>query len=335
MEESQTNDSLVALTKEECLAVTAKCATKEEVKEKFPEIAAVIKQNKWHYMYFANFLGKSLKEENSDVDTRPKESNLPPPTPQPKKPISKIYKLKSGRQPLSFTLNVGRDMKLLVWDEQKEQSRAIRHCPNERTIYLDKQNKDTAVVEPIVFLKGFYFTDERKAYTQEFLEAMPKFNVLYELVNAEGNAKKLINVEDLIIDIKQAIREKSKSEMGIEEIRAIVSVLTSDPLGASKMTPSELRFAAYGSVDKNPNRFTDDTGRVNIFEDSQIKRTAMAQHAFLSGIIQPSVDGREVMWSDNKATICTIPPGLGYMAVFSDFLATEEGITVARELTRR
>jgi len=247
---------------------------------------------------------------------------------------AKTYKL-TKNQPLSFLLNVGRNKKLLVWDEETNSSRAIRHCPNERTIWLDEQSNENAVVEPIVFTKGFIHTSERNLYTQKFLEVHPKNGVLFELVNAEADARSVVSHEDIVLDVKQAIREKVKEEGGVEALRAVVAVLTSDAGGAAVMTPSELRFAAYEAVDTNVHRFIDDNKRITIFDDADIKRTAIAQHAFLSGVIQVSPNGRQIIWYDTKTPICNIPMGLNYLEVFSEFLSTEAGMQVAVELTKR
>ena len=351
MSTGTSNTTTVVWTKEQCTETVRKCETKSEFKERFPEAAEAIRVAKWNYLYGDNFLGTDPQPDTStskedtppppkaEKDTVPKVRAFPmtekqATSPPRKKTIAKIYKLKT-HQPLSFTLNVGRSKKLIVWDEGSQSNRAIRHCPNERTIYLDEQNKDTAVIEPIVFIKGFYRTTEKEEYTQRFLEMSPKFNVKFELINAEVSANKLVNKEDIIIDIKQAIRDKSRTEVGIEAVRAIVSVLTNNPAGAAKMTAPEVRYAAYKEVDTNLHRFIDDDENITIFDDDDIQRKALTQHAFLSGKIKASVDGRQIMWSDNNAQICSVPPGLDHLAVFADYLGTSEGVTVARELTKR
>lgn len=347
MKSNQSATRSVVWSKEDCAEVVKKCKSKEEVQKNYPDIHTSIIDNKWFYLYGVKYLGTAIQPIIDELPPAPVEIDVNPlklkatnaieapvSKPKRKKPVAKVYKL-TKYQPLSFTLNVGRNKKLLVWDPLTERSRAIRHCPNEKTIFLDDQSKEISVVEPIVFIKGFLNTTEKEGYTQEFLEIHPKFNLLFELVNAEADAHELVSMEDLIIDIKQVIREKSKEEGGIEELRAVVSVLNSDPGGAAKMTASELRFAAYESVNTNPNRFIDDDKNITIFDDADIKRTAIAQHAFLAGIIQVSPNGRQVIWGDNKSPICNVPAGLNYMKVFSEFLSTEEGINVSVELTKR
>jgi hypothetical protein len=291
----------------------------------------------------------SHKEESQDNDTEVfsggtpdkgldlKADNLKPnkeikyQTPEVKKK-ARTYKHKKYAS-LSFTLNVGRANNLLAIDPETGQERAIRHCPNTKTIWLDEQNNDIAVVEPIVFIRGFYKAEAHEEYTQRFLEVHPGNGKKFEQVDKEKDASVTVNLEDKKIDIKQAIRERMTTGQGIEEVRAIVAVLDSDVVGAAKMTPSEIRYAAYMCVENNPTRFLNDHGEINIFEDSTIKRTALAQHAFIAGVIQVSPNGRQVIWASSKKPICAVPQGLNYLNVFVNFLATEEGILVAQELS--
>jgi len=246
-----------------------------------------------------------------------------------KESVDKTYRLIKN-QPLTYTLKVGRDNNLL----EVETQRAIKHCPNEKSIYVDKQT-DKAVVTPITFINGFLFVPAKSEVTQDFIEAVPVFGTLIELIDGAKDAQELIETEDLVLDVKQAIREKVKTKEGIEELRAIVSVLISNVALASKMTKDELRNAAYNAVDTNLKRFVNSEGDVTIFDDTDIKRTAIAQHAFNSGAIYVTSDSGKIKWTDNDALICLVPVGRDYLEFFSTFLKTEEGMQVAREVQKR
>jgi hypothetical protein len=237
-------------------------------------------------------------------------------------------------QPLQFILNVGHGKPILVFDESMGINRAIRHCPGEKSIYVDEQSPD-AVVEPIVFSNGFLDTLETDVITQRFLEAGPKYGVLYELIDEAGDAAEIADMEETKLDIKQAIRNKSKEDTGEEEMRIVVSVLTSDAISTAKMTLPELKNSLYSLVEDNPSRFLDDSGNVGIFDDVKIKRAALAQHAFNSGVIKVSVDGGKIMWTDNKATICLVPMGQNHVEFFSEYLSTDDGIQVVQEISKR
>jgi hypothetical protein len=237
-------------------------------------------------------------------------------------------------QPLTFTLKTGRSNDLVIFDEDKEVNRAIRHCPNEKSIFVDEQS-DNAVVKNIIFINGFLYTEPTEIITQKFLEMHPSEGNIFELIDDAADAKEMIDYEETILDIKQAIRQKAKEENGEETLRVIVSVIISSPTLAANMSVAELKNTLYEAVDSNPDRFIDDSGDVTIFDDSDITRKAVAQQAFVSGVLSVSADSRRIIWSDNKATICQIPTGKNYLNYFANFLETEEGMDVMREIDKR
>lgn len=237
-------------------------------------------------------------------------------------------------QPLTFTLKVGRNNSLLVPDPSTGYMRAIRHCPGEQSIFVDEQSEH-AVVQPIIFLKGLLETRETDVITQQFLDAHPKRGGVFELIDNTADAIDIADMEELKIDVKQAIRAKAKEDAGVDELRIIVSVLTSNAAEAAKKSIPELKNTLYDLIEENVTRFVNDKGEVSIFDDVDIKRAAITQHAFNSGKIQVSADGSKVMWADSKNTICLIPTGHSHVEFFSRYLGTEEGLQVAVEISKR
>ena len=247
--------------------------------------------------------------------------------------VAKNYRL-LRYQPLTFELKTGRDGKLLIYDDEKGHQRAIRHCPNEKSIYIDEQS-DLAFVEPIIFKKGLLETLPHETTTQDFLDNHPKKGLVFDVIDEAGDAQELVDFEEIKIDVKQAIRERVKEENGIEELRIVVSVLGQDAITASKLTPAELKAALYDHVESNVGRFVDDSGNVTIFDDPEIKRAAIAQQAFLSGVIQLTPNASQIVWADTKNVICNIPTGMKYLDFFANYLATEDGMQVAVEISKR
>lgn len=247
--------------------------------------------------------------------------------------VDKSYKLVQF-QPLTYTLKIGRGNNLLVFDKKEKRQRAIRHCPNEKSIYVDLQSEH-AVIEPIIFINGFFNAQSTETSTQKFMDVHPGNGTKFVLVDAGQDAEDLIENEELVMDVKTAIREKIRKEGGIEELRVVVSVLTSDAAGAAKMSVPELKHAAYEAVDTNLNRFVNESGEVTIFDDASIQRQAIAQSAFSSGVIQVSPDATKIIWTDNKAVITLIPAGRGHKDFFADWLSTDDGVQVVQEMTKR
>lgn len=247
--------------------------------------------------------------------------------------VDKSYRL-LRYTPLTFELKTGRDNNLIVFDEETNDTRAIKHCPNEKSIFVDDQSK-LGVVQSIIFINGILNVEARDVRTQEFLEMHPGNGTKFEEVNNAVDAQELLDWEDTILDMKSIVRKKAREDNGIEEIRVLVTALTSDISGASVMSAPELRFAAFELIESNPERFLDDDGEISIFDDSNITRKAISVNAFASGVITLSPDARQVLWSDNKSPICSVPSGKDYVQFFADYLKTDDGIEVMKEVSKR
>ena len=237
-------------------------------------------------------------------------------------------------QPLSFTLKTGRDNNLIVFDEDREENRAIKHCPNEKSIYVDEQSAN-AIVKELIFINGLFQAGVNDVVTQKFLSLHPSNGTQFEIIDSAKDAEEMIEMDEVILDIKQAIRAKLKEETGLEELRVIVSVLISDVATAAKMSEAELKRTTYDAIDTNPYRFIDDDNNVIVFDDADITRKAVAQAAFNAGVISVTSDSKKIQWSDNKATICHIPTGKNYLDYFATYLETEDGLIVMREIDKR
>jgi len=236
--------------------------------------------------------------------------------------------------PLTFELKTGRDNNLVIHDENTNDTRAIKHCPNEKSIFVDEQSK-LGVVQSIVFYNGILNVEGTSVRTQEFLEVHPGNGSSFAIVDQSADAEEMLEWEDLILDMKTMIRKKAREENGIEELRVLVSALTNDIANVAKMSIPELRYASFELVESNPNRFLNDDGEISIFDDSDITRKAISNNAFTSGVVTLSPDARQVLWSDNKSPICSVPQGKDYSQFFADYLKTDDGIEVMKELTKR
>ena len=258
----------------------------------------------------------------------------PATTTRPKKQlIDKSYRLRN-MHPLTFELKSGDNKRLTIFDEKEKRQRAIRHCPYETSIFVDEQ-QDDSIVEPIVFIQGLYNTGHTDVMTQEFLDNHPSNGGIFEVIDDERDAAEMADMEDVILDIKHAVRSKIKEDNGITQLRVVLSAVTSDLAGVSKMSVPELKMKAYEVVENNPRRFINDEGEVTMFDDQTFVRSAIAQEAFNAGILTLSPDTSKVLWGDNKGVVTPVPTGKQYLTFFADFLSTEEGIEVTKEIKKR
>ncbi len=251
----------------------------------------------------------------------------------------KAYQLTNDRSGgESVLIKSGRDRRLLFFDEEVKYNRPIRHCPNEKSIFIDEQS-NYALVEPVIFTWGTLEVKKTDQITQKFLEAHPS-NVAnggnwFEEINNEVDAKNDIEIDEKILDIKQAIRDKSKEDEGIYALEMVVAVLEDSIVTASRMTPSELKRRLYQEASNNPYYFLDDYGNVFIFDDESLQRKHIALRAISEGIIRKSPNKKSIFWSKENKLIFTAPTGVDLIDAFAEYLSTDEGILTIEEIRRR
>lgn len=253
---------------------------------------------------------------------------------------TKEYRLTDDRSGLGFVLKTGKDKKrrLMVWDEKIELSRPIRHCPSEKSIFIDEQT-EYAFVQPIIFMHGYLEVDRTQQITQQFLDNHPDNSAnggsWFEEVNDEKEAEQDLIIDELKIDIYNAVRNKAKEDGGEYELEAVVAVLENSVQEASEMGLKSLKRRIYQEIESNPLYFADDSGNVTIFEDDYVSRKYFVLRAIKEGIIKKSVNNKSIVWVRDNTMIATAPRGLELVDYFADFLSTEEGMLVGEEIKRR
>lgn len=263
-------------------------------------------------------------------------------------PKTKSYRLTDNRSGESFLLKVGKNGKLTIFDPDfkrkdggKGARRAIRHCPNQKSIFMDEQDKH-ALVEPIIFHFGQLDVPDSEPITQQFLDNHPSNAVndpdgggWFEPVDDEMEAKESISDEELKNDIIYAVRQMAGTKDGIHELSAVAAVMLNSVEEASKMQIEQLKRVIYNEIDRNPHYFTDDNGNVNIFDDDLIKRKYLVLRAIKEGILKKNAMGRSMLWARDNTVIATAPRSIDLVDFFCDFLTTDEGMLVAEEIAKR
>ena len=227
---------------------------------------------------------------------------------------------------------------MLVYDETVGYNRAIKHCPNEKSIFQDEQS-DYAIIVPVIFESGYFETKPTEVQTQKFLDSHPDNKIngggLFEEVNDEKEAQDDISKEELVIDIKNAIRDKEKEKDGIFALESLTAVLKGSVATVKDMTKSEMKREIYRFVDENPYRFANDKGVVTIFDDETVNRKYLTLRAISDGVITVSSNNRSVTWANDKSVIINVPLGIKPVDHFSAYLATDEGMLVLDEIVKR
>lgn len=250
----------------------------------------------------------------------------------------KEYRLAEDRSGESCSIKIGRKGTLTYYDEAKRERRAIRHCPNQKSIFIEEQDK-YAKVEAIVFVNGYLTVSDKNPITQEFLDSHPS-NVAnggswFEEVDDEKEAKESIELDELKVDLKSLIRTKSKEKDGIHLLKAEASVVLGSVDEAASKGIEELKQILYNEVDYDPFYFTDDSGNPTIFDNEEVIRKYMVLKAIKDGVVRKSANNKSVLWGKGKDIITTAPMGVDIVDHFTAFLGTDEGMLVMEEITRR
>ena len=257
-----------------------------------------------------------------------------------KKLVDKTYRLSDNRSGESCIIKTGKKGNLSIFDNKLKERRAIRHCPNQKTIFVDEQ--DTfALVEPIIFEGGYLKVPFDQPMTQQFLDLHPANSGntddggWFEIVDDEVEAKESIELEELQMDVKSMIRKVSKDKDGIHKLAAVVAVLKGSVDDATKMGIEELKMELYNEVENDIKYFVSESGDVTIFDDEDIQRKYLILNGFKSGVIKKSANGKSVLWSKDNKIIVTAPRSVDTVDYFADFLTSDEGIMVCEEIVNR
>ena len=203
--------------------------------------------------------------------------------------------------------------------------RAIRYSPNQKSQFLDEQN-DFAKVVPLIMKEGFLTIDDSNKALIEFMDMHPHKDSKFKLLDYEQEAQKELVNEELVLDIKAAIREKSKTEFG-DVILSSLLVIKSKGHTASKvmtMGDHQIRKALYNLVKNKPKLFVNKKGKVTCFTDKGFIREDMIIKAVNEDIINVNPAGTMVSWESGEE-ILSIPRGKNYREYLSDWFLESEG----------
>jgi len=103
---------------------------------------------------------------------------------------------------------------------------------------------------------------------------------------------------------------------------------------ASKGT-EELKRILYNEIENSPEYFTDEAGNPVIFDNGEVFRKYLVLKSIKDGIIKKSPNNKSIMWVKDKEVIATAPVGVDLVDYFTSYLATDEGMLVLEEITRR
>ena len=231
------------------------------------------------------------------------------------KPQDRIYRLKTKATPLALLIDTGSAKKkpLIVWDEEKQENRAIRYAANQRSCYVDEQDGN-AVLSPVVFEDGFLMVPKTKPVLQEFLSLHPRYNSLFEEVNEEANATSELHRMDMEDEARQVAKD-----LTIEQTEMIARILMGGDV--EQMKSSELKRDVRLYATDYPEEF------LELLDDPDIKLENIVAKALSEKHIAFRNNKRDVHWNlkENKKRLITVPKDVEPNRALVSYLLSEDG----------
>jgi hypothetical protein len=243
---------------------------------------------------------------------------------------------KSGRKDKVFILATEnypvlhkiKSSNITIYDEDSDSVRAIRYCPEEKSIFVEDQNEKTAKRAAIWFEDGKILVPKTQPNLQDFLDSHPD-NVsnggnIFKELNLEVDASKVLEMEDMIFEAQALLRDKAKSESGIQELLGIAKIHAIN----TNRSFAEVKFDLIRLAKSNPSEF------ISSFDNPTIRVRYIAILAKEVGIID-TTNELYVKWSHNGNTICNVPVGEDHFKILGSFMLEDRGLGVREQIEKQ
>lgn len=230
-------------------------------------------------------------------------------------PKDRTYTLISDATPLSLTLNCrhSRTNPLLWYDEDKKQQRALRYARNQRSPFIDEQDKE-AILEHIVFIDGKLVAKKEDVVLQEILFLHPGNGTIFKELDFEQMAKDDLNrmsiEEDAIVEARN---------IDIATAESILRVYTTAKVDT--MTSEEIKRDIRLYARQHPESF------LSAINDADLKMNMMVSKMLSQGVLAIK-NNKDVHYNldSNKKKIFTIPLNEEPENAIIKYFMTDEGL---------
>tara|TARA_R110000803_G_scaffold148105_1_gene213551 strand:- start:1008 stop:1832 length:825 start_codon:yes stop_codon:yes gene_type:complete len=201
-----------------------------------------------------------------------------------------------------------------IYDAVKQQTTAIRYCPNEKTIYRDEQSS-YARREHVVFRDKMLAVEYTNPNLINFLKLHPD-NIanggdVFKLIDNSDSAEKDLDKEFNLHDAISLIKNK--------DIQELLPVALSYGINVNQKN-AEIKRELLRDAKSNPEKF------IKMFDNPEVLCRSAVMQATDFQILKLTETG--VYWYDTNRLIVSCPPGTDPTTIAVRFLLTEKGSSV-------
>ena len=231
-----------------------------------------------------------------------------------KGPQVKVYVIDSGG---GIVFRIPQN-EIAIFDEKAGYNRAIRYCPNERSIFVDEQSSN-AIKSDVVFRDGMLMVPVDKPNLAAFLDAHPENKAngggVFRLMDTERKVEVELDTEFLVHDAVALVREKS-----IDELIPVALSLGHN----TDRSVKEIRYDLLWEAKSRPRQF------IELFDNPIVKTRSVVMQAVDFQILNSKKDG--MFWFDSNSLIVSTPAGMNSVEVMTQFCMTDKGLPVFEKL---
>lgn len=246
-----------------------------------------------------------------------------------------VYKgISPDSKGLRYIISNGRKGDLMAKHPKTGEMEHIRYATNQSSIFTEEQ-KGQSKVPALLLNDGFMIVDSETQETLvQFMDAHKLNGLKFARVDKEKEAQIDLENEELITDIKSVIRAKSREKDGSIYLESLL-LIKSKTISYDKikdMGPAEIRQDLYKIIDKDPDIFISNSGKVNCFDNNEFMYEDVVIRAISEDIIKVNPRQTQVSWSKSDDGIIEVPKSKNYRKFFASWLMTEDGESTFKEI---
>lgn len=238
-------------------------------------------------------------------------------------------------QGLVYLISSGRKGDL--WEEPKnedDEPRQIRYASNQKSIYTEDQ-KGQSKLPTLMLRDGVMTVDDSDKTLIKFMDAHPLNGIKFKRVDEEADAMEELADEELTNYIKAEIFAKSKEKDGTIALESLLA-MKSRTLTYSKvqeMGPAQIRKSLYVIAENEPELFVNNDEVFNAFDNKDFIYQDVIMRAMNDDVIRQNPKGNKFTWRNGEG-ILTVPAGKNEIEFFANWLQTEDGKEVLKQIAK-